>query len=323
MSLTVIKKKASSNKTTTLPKPVPSVSPLKASQAASVPGDYIPFIDKLSLTLTLPSDDLSLIYGNVHVALKAASIFQQAKSSHGFKTNRLIALPHADTAERVLFQFDKGEGKVPHFRIEFNPLKIGEKGITDLDNAFYDIFSDGWLYVVKHGRISRIDVAVDIPGVRMDDFLVLPTMGITHQRIFRDGHLETLYLGSKKGNQTRIYSKKKEQEANGKAFGQSVVRIERMHRNLGMSINELKTLSNPFETLLLTEQMPPPPVGTDEKRWSRFQDSVKMRGQASALALLPKTQKAEYKKHLEKHTKTWWNPKAIWAHWPAVVQTLK
>jgi hypothetical protein len=103
-----------------------------------------------------------------------------------------------------------------------------------------------FLRVVKNGRVSRIDVAVDLPGVRMDQFLFLAHQGATNRQFATNGHLETFYFATSKGNQTRIYSKKKEQLAKGKSFGKSVVRVERTLRNLNMTIAELHQLKAPF-----------------------------------------------------------------------------
>jgi hypothetical protein len=177
------------------------------------------------------------------------------------------------------------------------------------------IFPDGWLYILEHGQVSRIDIAVDLPGMRMDDFLLLPEQGIIYQRFLSNGHLKTVYLGAPGGNQLRIYSKSAEQKAKGLIVSQPAVRVERTLRNQHLKVHELKMLKNPFDKLTFVPPMPPPPPGESEKRWSSFQDSVQVRGLSPALATLPEKRRTRYRKHLKQNPASWWDPQAIWKSW--------
>jgi hypothetical protein len=206
--------------------------------------------------------------------------------------------------------------------LEFNPAKLGFDGVSSLDMILTEIFPDGWLYFVKYGRVSRIDVAVDLPGMRMDDFLLLPQQGIVYQRFLSNGHLKTVYLGTPGSNQTRIYSKSAEQKAKGFAVSQSAVRVEKTLRNQPLKVHELKTLKNQFDKLTFVPSMPSPPPGENEGKWSSFLDSVQVRGLSPALALLPEKRRARYRKHLKQNATSWWNPEAIWKNWPAALEVL-
>jgi hypothetical protein len=298
MAIKIIKKLAPTNKTQSTVKTNDVTNSKTEAQYA-----YELFIDKISITIAVPGDHLASVWEAVEAAIKVTAIFQKAHWSpnahwsSGYKINRLISC--TGTEERVRFQFGPKDGKPPHCRLEFNPHKMGFDGISGLDSVLEAIFTEGWDYVVKNGRVSRLDVAIDLPGVRMDQFLFLAHQGATYQKFATNGHLETFYFGTSKGNQTRIYSKKKEQLAKGKSFGKSVVRVERTLRNLNMTIADLHQLTNPFAKMVLTVQTPEPPQWEKPKVWSMFEDSVHVRGLTAALALLPEQRRSKYRKYLK------------------------
>jgi hypothetical protein len=190
-------------------------------------------------------------------AIKCTSIFQSAQNKPQFKINRNIALD--GTSERVFFQFGPSKGKSPQMRIEFNPAKLGSKGIFELNKVLLEIVPDawamadpwwgGWTYVYKNGRPSRIDITVDIPNICMGDFHLLEPKGLTYREYRRDGHIQTIYIGKRKGNHIKVYSPSEKLKLKGHAVTQSVVRIEQTLRNLNMKLAELEHLKNPVLTV--------------------------------------------------------------------------
>src|SRR5690606_23803462 len=113
-----------------------------------------------------------------------------------------------------------------------------------------------------------------------------------------DGHLETMTFGGAAGNQTSVYSKKKEQIAKGKTWdGKSVVRVERTLRNPNLMVNDLGKLKNPFQVLVMSPHALTAPLDLEPKKlqaWSMFIDSCAQRGAVAALALVPESRRAEY-----------------------------
>lgn len=187
---------------------------------------------------------------------------------------------------------------------------------------------DGWLYFVKHGRITMIEVTVDVPNVTVEDFHVLPPQGPSAMTWKVNGKLETLVLGKSKGNQTKVYDRGKKRIAKGQGWtGPPTTRIERRLRlTKAMPLSQLPSMANPFAHL----QMIVPTVGcpstmakSKEYEWTLFLDSVQVRGLSSALKLLPEERRTTYRKWLEKHPVPWWQPDAIWSHWPSVLDNLE
>lgn len=182
------------------------------------------------------------------------------------------------------------------------------------------IVPDGWEYVVKHGRITRLDVAVDIPDARPDHFKILPQLGLTTQKWAVDGKSQTFTLGLPKGNQTLVYNLKAKRLKQGKSWpGKARVRVERRLRQPApYKLSLLSQLANPFLAAKLI-RMPGPPPKTKPWMWSLFTDSVSVRGLPAALALLPADRRTAYRKYLDKFAHEKWAPEQIWAKWQQYV----
>jgi hypothetical protein len=143
----------------------PVITTSESSEGTTAESIYKPFIDKLSITINILTEDIEAIQANVASAINCNSLFQSAKWSPRFKICKNIAL--SETEERVLFQFGAKMKKGPDCRLEFNPSKLGFDGVSDLDSVLSVIFPDGWYYIRNYGRVSRIDIAIDLPGMRM------------------------------------------------------------------------------------------------------------------------------------------------------------
>ena len=57
--------------------------------------------------------------------------------------------------------------------------------------------------------------------------------------------------------------------------------------------------------------------------WDLFRCTVEVKGLQAALAMLPEDKRTVYRKYLGAHGQPWWDPKAIWANWPVMLDELK
>jgi hypothetical protein len=299
-------------------KGTPSAEPAPISPAPIL---LVPIIDKLSITLTIPPGDLEDIHKAVYTAYNDTAVFQSVTKLKGFKSARMIAI--RGSAERVHFCFGSKTGEPPHARLEFNPGKLGKDGLEWLHATLMTMMDGGWEYVLNHGRITRVDVAVDIPKSRMHQFLLMPAQGLATTCIYNgNGKLKTVYVGKKDGNQTVLYSKSAEQAVKEIYLPVPTVRLERKLRNPQMALKELLSLKNPFAALKLISTMPPAPETPAHWSWPLFLDAVAQRGLVAALLLLPEKRRTIYRKHLEQHQVDWWDSAAAWEHWPKTVSNL-
>ncbi|MGY3472743.1 hypothetical protein [Bradyrhizobium ottawaense] len=292
-----------------------------SNKPQTLPNSIVPFIDKLSVTFNIPAEQGPTFHKLLADALPYKNIFQAAKNNSRYKITRNIAL-HS-TAERILFNAGPKHPGFPDCRLEFNPSKLGWQGINDLDAILMELLPGGWEYVWKHGQITRIDIAVDLPGVGVEDFNILPSMSLTHRTYAQNGICQSIYIGKPSGNQFRIYDKAGEQKAKGINLGQQTTRVEKTFRGLAISPSELGQLPNPFAQLVMVAKLPLAPPDECPRLWARFLDSVAKRGLGPALALLPKMQRTRYRKHMANQPKAGWDPQAFWATWSQAVSDLK
>ncbi|MEF2548336.1 hypothetical protein VQ045_14320 [Aurantimonas sp. E1-2-R+4] len=323
--MTIIKLKVPkglSNKTQTQPKndhPNSHTSPPTGPKPAS---ELIPFIDKLTVLVTPHSKGMAqAIHQTMVGAWDDKSFLQPAPWLNGFNGGYAINLPNHEHQPRLYYRH--AAGLAEKLRFDFNPSALGQTGMDVFNGQLKSVMNDGWEYAIEHGKITRLDVAVDLHAVRLDDFLYLAKQGMKKQDWSTDGHLENVVYGVSKGNQTLIYDKEAELIAKGASWeGKTRVRIERRLRNPSITLKGLHKLKNPFAGTTLVQNFPPPPPGGKEWEWSMFEDSVRFRGVDKALSLLPKDKKAKYRKHLKACQVTWWDAEVVWNNWPATLKAL-
>jgi hypothetical protein len=209
-------------------------------------------------------------------------------------------------------------GKNPFIRIEFNPTKLGPNGMAELAANLISFMDTGFEYFWDHGKTTRIDIAVDLHGVKVGQVRFLNKWGTTERIIGTSGEIETIYVGKSTSSQTKIYNKAKEAKLPPEVV---ITRIERSIRTQ-VALKNLYKLLNKFEHLALADVLPAKPDNVEKYIWEMFSDSVEKRGPASALNLLPKEQRKLIVTHLKATACDFWNPTEIWCHWPAAVQPI-
>jgi hypothetical protein len=249
-----------------------------------------------------------------------------SKPVQGFKLARQIVLPDCESRPRIDYRYSIETNLADRIRLEFNPSKLGIEGLDHLHNVLSDVIEGGWQAFIKEGRVSRLDVAVDLVGVRMTKLKMVPPKAVVSQTWSSSkGKLQTFQWGKPNGSYTQIYNKTAEMEARGVAVsGPQIVRFERRPKDPAFkSLAKLAELENPFAGFVLTTTLPEAPQDGPAYVWPLFCDSVGVRGLLAALQLLPEHKRPIFKKQFASAAPEWWNPDAIWAQWPAVVQQSK
>lgn len=328
-----VKKPPPSNETQTLVEkgsgkaanPPPAVSPEPAS--------LIPFIDRISVVLDVADgDDASAIHSGIWTQLNDTAVFKTGKKWGPYQVGRRVVIDSLVNAKKwPLLQYGwadhKGVHKAAKFRTEFSPVDLGPDGLTEFHAQLISIMPDGWAYFVAHGRVTMIEVTVDLPNVPVDQFHLMPQQGPSAMAWKASGQLETLVLGKSGSNQTRVYDRGKKRIALGQKWtGPPTTRVERRLRfQQPIPLAKLGLLPNPFSamTMIVTQTAPPPDEVKAPYVWTLFLDSVSVRGLSTALKLLPAGKRTMYRKWLMQHPTSWWDPHAIWSKWPGVLKDLK
>ena len=283
-----------------------------------------PKLDRITLLMDPPNEqEKSQIISAAFNYLPSLEGFTNTSKKNGYKFSGKLKLEASKS--QPLLQLIAQDRSKPFFRLEMNPAKLGQSGLIELHSTLISIMDGGLNYLKIHGRISRLDIAIDLLedefGITMNDFQFLPVEGLTRRDFSVKGDMETVYLGHPKGNQWRIYRKDKEQQKKKRKIPPTI-RIERVLKNPNLKFVDLPALENPFSTSRILALIPSAPPNEKIWQWLIFQDCVKVRGITGALQLLPASRRKIYRGYLNKWNADWWNPNDIWAHWPSVLAQL-
>lgn len=323
----------SSNKTETHPeKPYSKSGPILANTNISICPK--PFIDKISIVVTPDKSHGHEMYKAFFSDLGILTTLIDApkpKNKEYTFAKRIVldCLVDVKKYPHIQIGYDSQSQRITKFRLEFVPVDLQPTGMEELHIVLGGWIEDGWEYVRNHGQITRLDIAMDFPNLYMESFLLLPAQGISSRTWSFDGRLQTVTLGKKSGNQTLIYDRGEKRKSKGQPFlGKVGVRVERRITKLGNSpVSKIASFKNPFATITLLEKIPPlPPVEATSKpakeHWQLFCDSVRVRQLTNALAVISDERRTIYRKHLKQHAAPWWNPDAIWTHWPVMLEEM-
>ncbi|WP_273726094.1 hypothetical protein [Brucella gallinifaecis] len=317
------KNKGVSNKTETLPEKPESNS-----------HQLMPFIDKISIVVKPDKERGHAMYQELITDLDQKDYFLDGPKPKGeYQFSKRIVLQTATKLKHyplIQVRYLKEQKLIERFRLEFVPVDLGTEGMEELHMVLGGLIEDGWDYVRKHGKVTRIDVTIDIPQIPMESFLLLSSQGISSRTWSMSGSLQTIIFGKKTGNQTIVYDRGAKRKAQKQsAEGKQGVRVERRLSKLpSLKVAELKKLENPFAKLTLLEKLPsnPPSSATSPSQigqWQMFCDSVQIRQLSNALTLLSEEKRAVFRKHIKNHAAPWWDAEAIWSNWDHVLEDMK
>jgi hypothetical protein len=201
------------------------------------------------------------------------------------------------SGDSVLVQAGPKKKTTTHtLRLEFNPAALGSSGIAFLKTQLESLVPDGLSFVdiITNGKVTRVDIAVDIIGIHLADLLLsMNSGGKQHWYLSAEGKPETGYLGMKKSDTNAkwvTYNKRQQIKDSSSSLaeqaygGLSHTRIE-YHAKPNKPFFALNTVTNPFNEISLA--FPKAPKGVKPYAWTFFIDSCVRRGQPAALAMLP------------------------------------
>ncbi len=291
-------------------------------------GSPKPIIDKLTIVWTVPTAKLAqeLYFDCLHQMSNDSDFFKSAgKPPYGFQRAKLIPSPSTGETAHLAYNYNQPDKLANRFRIELNPSRLGLDGLMDIHGVLGSLLPNGFRHFVVEGKITRIDIALDLVGVRLSKIKVLPLSAQSSAAWSgASGKPETLQWGKTKGNHTQVYNKTLEQAKKGVVLpGPQVTRVERRFKNPPCKkLSDLPTMANPFMGLVLTDGIPPAPPSGPAYVWPFFCDSVAVRGLDAAVKLLPKHKRPAYRQAFLAAKPTWWNPEGAWAAWPETLASL-
>jgi len=180
----------------------------------------------------------------------------------------------------------------------------------------------------NEGKVTRLDIAVDLINIDLEDLLVsTPKPSVSMGYFGLTGKAETKYLNvNKKGSNLYVYDRrarlaKLQQEGvgDGPEYGDTKHTRVEVRTHADKPITALPGLQNRLKRIdLIDIEAAEPPE--EQYHWQLFQDSCRYRGVAGALALLPDGVRDQYEAAIKAVSGQLWRPDKLWGHWPEVVE---
>jgi hypothetical protein len=199
------------------------------------------------------------------------------------------------------------------FRLDFNPSKFVPDAIFEFFGFLNNVIDADDLNFFRDGRITRCDVALDMPGLHVPDTIVWGRRFQKHA-VYSDrrGNPETVYLGTPRSRRIVIYDKPNE-DGHG-----THLRLETRlkPRILG---RELAQLPNPFAGLKLYPATFPDAAALGIPS-QYIADSMRIGGVKRAGKPLDKSQRIALEKARAAASSLIPNLDTLWAAWPEVLK---
>jgi hypothetical protein len=224
-----------------------------------------------------------------------------------------LRLPFDGTAqETICFEAGARRPGQASYRIDFNPSKLSEAGLVDL-MVFLESTIDPYpLEFFRGGKVTRCDVALDLPGYHLEDVIVR-TARLQKHGVYADryGQVETTYLGTPRSRCVVAYDKPQE----GGVDARLRLECRLKPRCLGY---ELAQLDNPFAgvQLLPADFSEASGIGIPSQL---IADSIRIGGLKRVLLALDPEQRKLLRKAHKDAVSLLPNLDAAWAGWPSIL----
>lgn len=292
--------------------------------------------DRLTLTCDLPEHLHNAVINN----FKDGKHFPQGGYAYSCKLTQLGMNPapyveFGDIEDKLTSAFVQcAPSKSTHkfLRLDFNPAKVDMSNLKFvIDNSFLNFKNIGFDYLFEHGKVTRIDLAIDTLHEAANEFLYhYPKMRRVEVVHTKSGRTE--YLGGKykAGKRIVIYDRIPAiKYSNAKKFkdvykepipAMPILRIEFKLNPKDLLFKDLLQLKNPFSGLQLSlfDKLE---KGNDNQ-WDLFLALARFEGAQATLGRLPKHVQDKYKDRLAKGAVGWWKPEKVWAQYSDVIKQI-
>jgi hypothetical protein len=222
-----------------------------------------------------------------------------------------IKLPYSEpcySPQTVVFQAGPHLPGVASYRWEGNPDKISTVGWDDLHTLLSSCIDVDPIAFFRSGKITRLDVALDLPGLNLDQVIVrssrLQKHGVYSNR---HGGPEMTYLGTPRSRRIASYDKPIE------GTMKTALRVETRLKP-GCLGHEVAGLNNPFANVELIPSNFSELVGLSIPSQC-IADSVRIGGLKRALLPLSPVQRKALKNAYVKAASVLPSTDVLWANW--------
>ena len=215
-----------------------------------------------------------------------------------------------------LLQAGPKQGQKSFFRLDINPLALTPSGMAHLIEKLDDIFGVPWP-AWRFARVSRIDVAVDLYGVSLTDWVWDLTGRRSREVICRNNEVRTIYLGAKRQSPLVVYNKGHQDPS--LAAGCALTRVEGRIKYAG-DVSGLTTLANPMAKV---QVLNPRKLAFPDPHREALLSVGHLHGRLGILRTFPALMRPKVDLGLASGVAPWWDPAAVWEAWETcLTQTL-
>jgi hypothetical protein len=230
-----------------------------------------------------------------------------------YRVSCRLKLPF-DAASQATVCFEAGPRSPGQasYRIDFNPSKLSNDGLLAL-KSFMDTRIDADpVEFFRGGKVTRCDLAIDLPGFHLEDFIVR-TSRLQKHGVYADryGLIRTTYLGTPTSSRVVAYEKP--------IVGSLLTRL-RLERRLKPRCfgYEVAKLPNPFAKVELIPVAVLEASGLDIPV-QFIADSIRIGGLNRALLPLDPAQRKAFRKAYKTAASVMPNLDEAWAAWPSTL----
>jgi hypothetical protein len=303
---------------------LPASSPVQAQGVEGAPPSNKPLllIDKLSITFPIPLEeqrqfiagqlmDLPKEHADGHWVSARGERYKYAARFHLLNAvgNDLQSPLLKDY---VLFQAHPFNGEGGYLRMEWNPARFSDPLKHSLFKTI-DTFFDLPAPRVDEAKVTRADIAIDLPGVWIGDYAFERLKSPLRTLVFRAGQLQTLYVGKQFHGQCRIYDK----SAQLGDTSQQLTRVE-VRASPNRPAAQLHMLLNPFKSIRVSD-LTTLDLGVGEPHMRALRRAIRAEGMAGPLSDFPPLAVQKHKAAIAAAGAAFWDPAALWKAWPMAI----
>lgn len=152
-------------------------------------------IDRMTLTGNTDKNTENSIVSNGYTQVKDGRAFVNSSGKGtGYKLNLQMRLKSSKSKP-----FFQAGPKVPHkpsIRLDFNPSALGLDGMVEMKASLCSLIDDGYGFFLSCGHVTRIDIAVDLMGVDINQFYLIPNRTLSSSRWSKGGMPRTRWSGA-------------------------------------------------------------------------------------------------------------------------------
>ncbi|EKS32670.1 hypothetical protein [Afipia clevelandensis] len=262
-------------------------------------------LDKLSVTR--PESDSVEVQSNVRSFQDhCTKLGIPYASTSRYAVQAAVPIRTGSGIEKCTIQLGAWEKGTNAYRIECNPAKLGPVGREELDTLLLSIAGVDFREFVATGKVTRADVAVDLPDILADDVIVrsshMRKHGIYSSQL---GVPETVYIGK---DNIAVYDK-------GTQANDGITRL-RVERRLKPNClgHDLPNIANPFEKIRVTPTSVLKPMLPDMA--DALLDSMRVRGIKRVIANFARQDRLRIERVVDDEANNLL-PASLWDSWPS------